>query len=105
MVCSKKWLLAIACLAVTGWVIAALLTVALISSGEQLANAEKNAEAWKRKTGKAYTALLSDTETDNSSVLIPEGAHVECTPNAETSSVSNKSLLHCEGIIYPPENY
>jgi len=39
VVCSKKWLLAIACLTVTGWVIAAGLTVALISSGEQLANA------------------------------------------------------------------
>jgi len=63
------------------------------------------AEAWKRKTGKAYTALLRDTETDYSSVLIPEGARVECTPNAETSSVSYKSLLHCDGIIYPPETY
>ncbi|EGO4234256.1 hypothetical protein [Enterobacter hormaechei] len=105
MVRSNKWLLTTACLAVTGWVIAAGLTMALINSGERLANAQKNAEAWKRKAGKAYTSLLRDTETDNSSVLIPEGGRVECTPNAETSSVSNKSLLNCDGIIYPPENY
>ena len=105
MVCSKKWLLATACLAVTGWVIAAGLTVALISSGWRLENAEKNAEAWKRKTGKAYTALLRDNETDNSSVLIPEGARIECTPNAEASSHSNNAYMHCDGIIYPPENY
>ncbi|EJR4627866.1 hypothetical protein ACX0LI_001827 [Salmonella enterica subsp. enterica serovar Newport] len=102
---SNKWLLTTACLAVTGWVIAAGLTMALINSGERLANAQKNAEAWKRKAGKAYTSLLRDTETDNSSVLIPEGARVECTPIAETSSVSNKSILNCDGIIYPPENY
>ncbi|XGI80430.1 hypothetical protein ACED16_01160 [Enterobacter hormaechei] len=33
MVRSNKWLLTTACLAVTGWVIAAGLTMALISSG------------------------------------------------------------------------
>ncbi|EGY9847429.1 hypothetical protein JI955_000881 [Escherichia coli] len=49
MVRSNKWLLTTACLAVTGWVIAAGLTMALINSGERLANAQKNAEAWKRK--------------------------------------------------------
>ncbi|EEV5804740.1 hypothetical protein ELM26_18275 [Escherichia coli] len=41
MVRSNKWLLTTACLAVTGWVIAVGLTMALINSGERLANAKK----------------------------------------------------------------
>lgn len=105
MVRSKKWLLATSCLAVTGWVIAAVMTIAFISSAERLTKAEKNADAWKRKTGKAYTALLRDGEAENSSVLIPQGARIEGTPNAETNNYSNKSSIHCDGTIYPPEDY
>lgn len=101
----KKILLSAILLAVTGWLMTAILLSSIGVFKLRSVNAESDAANWKRQAGKAYTELLkARAGVDSTGALIPKGARIDCT--MAISTVDGRTVSKCEnGTIYPPRDF
>lgn len=92
-------------LAATGWAAVTFLAASIGALKADTALANRDAKNWQRQAGKAYTELLAARSGGGDRVLIPKGAHMECTM-APTVLPDNTTVGQCRfGTTYPPDSY
>jgi hypothetical protein len=84
--------------AVVGWVFAAGAGIGAYRAASRTAQLESQAQAWRQKAGRAYTAYLRAEGGGAGVIRLPEGATWSCkhTPHGAVCDTS---------VIYPPANY